>query len=191
MTAEVAPPQRRGCFGCARWLALALVVAVIAGLAIGLIFDQGSDADQPVRGINAGTAEQYARGDVTYIDAEHVYVVRLEDGGFLALYDKSPKQQALGSDCRVRYDETAVLPAIVQLSGFTGALVEECEDVRAVWRVDGAFAAGSGFGDLDRFGTSTNKDGDLIVDTRTRTCTKSRGVAGIPPFDVTTCNGAD
>jgi hypothetical protein len=117
-----------------------------------------------------------------------VFVVRLEDGEYLALYDQSPKQQGLNSSCRVRFDEDAQLISLAQLPGFTGAFVEECEGLLATWRADGdRFAGGASYGDLDRFETEIADNGDLIVKTGRRTCTKSRGVNGLPPYDVISC----
>ena len=43
----------------------------------------------------------------------------------------------------------------------------------------------------DRFGTSVDGAGHLIVDTSSRTCTRSRGVIGVPPFDERTCGSGD
>lgn len=181
--------QRRSYLGCAKWGAIGIVVLIALWLAIGFAFDQGKDAAQPAQGVNAGTAEEYARGDVTYLEPEHFYVTRLADGEFIALYDKSGRQQARGSSCRVRFDEQAVLPQLSQLDGIEGAFVEECEGTRTVWRADGELAAGAGFGDLDEFDTHINGEGDLIVETDSRSCLKARGVPGIPPYDRTTCRG--
>jgi hypothetical protein len=180
---------RRGRWGCLWKAALASAAIIGVMVLIATVVDQGGD--EPVRqtGVNAGTAEEYARGDVTHIEPRHVFITRLADGAFIALYDKSPKQQELRSDCRVRYDERAGLGALPQLPGFRGGFVEECEGSRAVWRADGMRASGAGYGDLDRFETRIEA-GDLIVDTSRRTCTRSRGVPGVPPFDVTTCRGA-
>jgi hypothetical protein len=184
---ESPEPQRHGCLGCLPWVLGALAALILLGIVLGFAFDQdgagGGDS-----GLNAGTAEDFARGDITYLERDHIFIVRKQDGEFVALYDRSPKQQELGSDCRVRYNETIVLPQLQQLPGFTGAIIENCEERRTFWRVDGALATGAGYGDLDRFETRV-ENGDLIVDTSSRTCTKSRGVIGIPPFDVTTCKG--
>ena len=73
----------------------------------------------------------------------------------------------------------------------TGALVEDCNDARAVWRVDGKFSFGNSYGDLDRFDVRTGAQGDVIVDTESRSCTRSRGVIGIAPFDVRRCGKGD
>ncbi|MEX2225564.1 MAG: hypothetical protein WEB52_03840 [Dehalococcoidia bacterium] len=185
---EAGQPERgRWVRGCLLRALIAIGVLVVVGLAIGLAFDN-DDANVPTDDVNAGPAENYERGDVSYIASEHIYVTRLEDGTFIALYDKSPKQQELNSACRVFFDEFAQLGPLEQLAGIKGAFVEECEATRGVWRADGERAFGAGYGDLDRFNTRTNDEGELIVDTGTRTCTRSRGT-GVPPFTETACRG--
>jgi hypothetical protein len=184
--AEPRKPRRR--FGCLPRIAVAVLVLVGIVVAIGEIFDQGSNADQPAHGFDAGPADAYEPGTVSGPDM-HVYVVRLPDGTLLALYDLSARQQELDGDCRVIYDETAALNTLPQIEGMTGAFVEQCEDgARTVWRVDGMLANGAGYGDLDRFDTRTTSDGHLFI-TDTRSCTRSGGVPGVPPFHVTRCNG--
>lgn len=169
-------------FGCLTRLLLVALAAVGLIILIGVTFDQGDDAKQPKKSFNAGTAEEYARGDVTYVGPENTYIVRLENGDFLALYDRSPKQQEVDGACRVSFDERAQLLGLPQLPGFEGAFVEECEGLRTVWRADGRFANGAGYGNLDRFDTEIDDAGDLIVNLNSRTCTRSRGVTGAPPF---------
>jgi hypothetical protein len=184
------PARVRVRLGCLSRIALVIIAAAALIVVIGETFDQGPNAKQPSRGVDAGPAEEYPPGDLTHLVIDHVFVVRLQDGTFLALYDRSPKQQELDSGCRVLFDESAQLIGKEQLPGFTGAFVEECaEGARATWRADGVFASGASYGGLDRFDTSVNADGNLIVKTSSRTCTKSRGVIGLPPYDVKTCSG--
>ena len=52
-------------------------------------------------------------------------------------------------------------------------------------------ASGVGYGNLDRFETSIDENGDLLIDVSERTCTRSRGVPGIPPYDETICGRPD
>jgi hypothetical protein len=184
-------PQGRRRFGCLIPLAIGALVVVAAVVAIGLLFDQGSDSVQRERGYDAGEASGYQPSSVVYAEPQHLFIVRLQDGAFVALYDKSSKQQELRSDCRVAFDDTATLNNVAQLPGITGALIENCDGLRAVWRADGLFAFGAGYGSLDRFNTSLDGAGHLIVDTTTRTCTRSRGVIGVPPFDERTCGNGD
>jgi hypothetical protein len=186
-------PRRPFRLGCLTRMLLAAAAAVALVVIIGETFDQGPppESERESDTLDAGPAEEYARGDVSAFELRHLYIVRLENGDFLALHDKSSKQQEVGRDCRVRFDESAQLIGLPQLPGFTGAFVEECGDLRATWRADGKFAGGAGYGDLDRYETQIDAGGNLIVDLDARTCTRSRGVPGQPPFDVRTCDRGD
>lgn len=181
-------PQIRGCL-----LRVAIVAAALAAIVvvIGTIFDQGDSADQPVQGIDAGPAGGYPAPSVNYLEQDHVFITRLQDGTFIALYDKSTRQQELKGDCRVRFDETQSIPNLEPLPGLPGAFVEDCNNTLVKWRADGKFAFGNGYGDLDRFATNINKDGRLIIDTSSRTCTRSRGVPGQEPFDIRQCGAPE
>ena len=117
-----------------------------------------------------------------------MFITRLRTAASSRSTTSRPRQQELRGDCRVDYDPTAPTGSAAQLPGFTGAFVEACgTNGRTVWLADGTFAFGSGYGDLDRFDTEVDADGHLIVHTDSRTCTKSRGVIGVPPFDVGRC----
>lgn len=190
--ADSAPGSRkRSKLGCLGRITAVVVVAVAVVVAIGFIFDQGDSAKQPQRVYNAGAAAAYQPATVNYAEAAHLFIVRLQDGGFLALYDKSPKQQELNSDCRLSFDDNAGIGNLDPLPEMGGGFVEECGSARAVWRADGAFAFGASYGDLDRFSTRVDANGDLIVDISSRTCTRSRGVIGVPPFEHRTCGSGD
>jgi len=181
---EVSQPKRRVLrLGCLGWIVGVILLIVAVVVAIGTIFNQGDKAKQPVNGFEAGPADAYQLGSVNYIESEHLFVVRMPDGSFLALYDRSSRQQELNGDCRIQYDENAGIGTLEPLPGMTGAFVEACEQSRAVWRDDGTFSFGNGYGDMDRFATSVTPAGDLIIDESTRTCTRSKGVIGLPPFE--------
>lgn len=184
---EPASPRRRSRLGCAGIALAALAATVGMVVLIGETFDQGGAARQPVRKFDAGPAENYQPADLSYLQVIPVYVVRLQDGEFLALYDRSPKQQEIDGACRVHFDEFASLGAAEPVPGIRGALVEDCEGIRTVWRPDGNFAFGAGYGDLDRFEVAVDNNGNLIINLDARTCTRSRGVIGAPPFDVRRC----
>jgi hypothetical protein len=170
--------------GCLLRLLVVAIVAVAVVVAIGTIFNEGDNADQPTHGYDAGLAAAYQPASVNYVEAEHLFIVRPQDGTFLALYDKSSRQQELDGDCRILYDETAGIGTLSPLPGLSGAFVEDCNGVRAVWRPDGVFSFGNNYGDMDRFGTTVTAQGELIIDVSNRTCTRSRGVIGLAPFDV-------
>ena len=145
----------------------------------------------PGGGFDAGPALAYEPGTVNHLPDEHAWVVRLPDGTLYVFYDRSSKQQELGGECRIVYDETAPLGAANQVPGMVGAFVEDCEGARTVWRVDGQLAFGAGYGNLDRFDTHEDSNGHLVIDTGSRSCTRSRGAPGIPPFDEERCGSGD
>ena len=184
-------PPGRGRLGCLLRLSVVVLAVVALVVAIGFLFDQGSGSVKPATGYDAGAASGYQSGSVVYAEAQHLFIVRLQDGTFVALYDKSSKQQELRGDCRVSFDDTASTGTLAPLPGITGAFVENCDGLRAVWRADGTFAFGAGYGNLDRYNTSIDGAGHLIVDTSSRACTRSRGVIGVPPFDEKTCGSGD
>jgi hypothetical protein len=176
MSEERVVRGRRSRLGCLVWFAAMAVISVAVVVAIGFIFDQGDSAKQPQRGYDAGAADAYQPATVNYLEFEHLYVVRLQDGSFLALYDKSPKQQEVGGNCRVSFEDNASLGTLEHVPGMAGGFVEDCTSERAVWRADGVFAFGASYGNLDRFNTHVDANGHLIVETDSRTCTRSRGV---------------
>jgi hypothetical protein len=171
--------------------AVAVGFAVLVALVIiGLFYDSADEGSGLPGGLNVGPAEEYARGDVNHFDRDHIFLVRYPDGSFDAFYDKSARQQELNGSCRILFDENALAGTLERIEGMRGAFVEACNDQRSVWRVDGTFSFGNSYGDMDRFETRIDDAGDLIINTSERTCTRSKGVPGIPPFETTTCDGA-
>ena len=183
--------RARNVGGCLLRFAIAGVALFALFIVLGLVFggDDGSSSGG-TGAFNAGQAENYLRGDVSHVEQQHVFVVRLQDGTFVALYDKSPKQQEIDSNCRVRWEDNANLGGVIgQLPGFNGAFAETCEGTRGVWRADGERAYGAGYGDLDRFETEVDVSGDLLIYLSPRTCTQSAGGIGVPPYAEATCEG--
>ncbi len=190
--AEAAPPRpkrRITLRGCLTIGIVGTVVAIVGAIAGIELFGSDTGGDGGARYVSGGEAAAYPRSDVQYLEEDHIFVVRLADGAFLAIYDKSPAQQEPSTDCRLRFDDNASLNTLPQLEGFQGAFVDECEGVRAVYRVDGAYAFGAGFGELDRFETRTGDNGELLIDVSERTCMRSIGVPGVPPFERARCRG--
>ncbi len=186
-----ATKRRFSAGGCLLRVGIGMVALVALVVLIGTIFNEGDDADQPVDGFVAGRAESFLRGDVNYFEQEHIFLTRLPDGEFIALYDLSTRQRELGGTCRVRLDETAGVGTLTPLVGMAGAFVEDCNDVRGVWRLDGKFSFGPANTDLDRFNTRVDAQGTLIIDTDSRSCSRSRQVPGLPPFDSDTCGAPE
>jgi hypothetical protein len=186
------PPEqrrRRRRLGCLPRVLIAVAAVVTVGLAIGLLFDQGADAPQPQRTYNAGAAENYQPADITHEPLQQIFITRLQDGEFVVLHHQSPRQQELDGTCFITFERGASLGGqIDQLPGFTGALVEDCEGRRSVWRVDGEFAFGpAGERRLDVYSWEIDDDGDLIIRTDRRSCMQSVGVPGVPPYRERTC----
>ena len=189
--ATEAPKRRISAGGCLLRIGIALVILTGIVVAIGTIFNEGDNADQPVHGFAAGAIDALPPGSVNYFEQEHIFLTHLPNGEFVALYDRSSRQQELSGDCRVRYEDTAGIGTLAPIAGTTGALVEDCNSGRAVWRVDGKFSFGNSYGDLDRLNVRTDANGQVIVDTDSRTCTRSRGVIGIAPFEPRSCGKPD
>jgi hypothetical protein len=189
-TATASKPRARR-VGCLLRAGVAILVAIAIVVAIGTIFNEGDDADQPVHGFVAGRADALPLGSVNYFEQQHIFLTHLQSDEFVALYDRSTRQQELNGDCRVHYEDAAGIGTLDPLPGIRGALVEDCDNARSVWRADGKFAFGSGYGDLDRLNTRIDAQEQVIVDTDSRSCTRSRGVIGIAPFDVRRCGKPD
>ena len=189
-----APWWRRGCVMPLIAVLAIIAVIVVAQFVTFLVRDGSGGGSASAGTFDAGAADAYQRGDVNQVEPHHLFITRLQDGTFIALYDKSPRQQELRGDCRIQYEDSSPLGSVPQLPGFTGAFVEDCggtDSGRTVWRADGMFAFGAGYGDLDRFDTRVDANGHLLVDLGSRTCTHSRGAIGVPPFDVTRCGSGD
>jgi hypothetical protein len=181
-------PRTTSRTGCLLRVAAVVAVAVAAMFVVGAFCAGSGDDGGAATTYDAGPASAYEDASVTAVEPQHLLIVRLPGGEFRVFRDISPRQQELGGDCRVVYDETAGTGTLPQIEGMAGALVEDCNNSRAVWRLDGRFAFGNGYGDLDRYDTRTDGAGHLIVDLDSRTCTRSRGVIGVAPFDVKRCD---
>jgi hypothetical protein len=193
MSTDAAPATERRFRAGGCLLRVGIAAAILTGIvvAIGTIFNEGDNADQPVHGFIAGKVDALPPGSVNYFEQQHLFLTNVPGVGFVALYDRSSRQQELNGDCRVHYEDTAGIGTLAPLPGTTGALVEDCNNARAVWRVDGMFAFGNSYGDLDHFDVQADAQGEVIVDTESRSCTRSRGVIGIAPFDVRRCGTGD
>lgn len=95
---------------------------------------------------NLGSPDQYPPGSVTPVEAGRFYLVRLEDGGLLAIYRRCTH---LG--CAVPYDQAA------------GQFVCPCHG--SAFTADGEVLNAPAPRPLDLFTLSINQDGEIIVDT--------------------------
>jgi cytochrome b6-f complex iron-sulfur subunit len=95
---------------------------------------------------NLGSPDQYPPGSVTPVEAGRFYLVRLEDGGLLAIYRRCTH---LG--CAVPYDQAA------------GQFVCPCHG--SAFTADGEVLNAPAPRPLDLFTLSINQDGEILVDT--------------------------
>jgi hypothetical protein len=127
----------------------------------------------------AGPVDGFVPGTITYFQLEHVYVVRLMDGAFLALYDLGPRMQALYDEnedptwlqCRallVEQDARLFTELGRPPSGFENVVLREpCHG--ATWDAAGTRLFGPATGDLDRFPIAVVGD-KLHIDVGARRC---------------------
>jgi cytochrome b6-f complex iron-sulfur subunit len=95
---------------------------------------------------NLGSPDQYPNGSVTPVEAGRFYLVRLEDGGLLAVYRRCTH---LG--CAVPFDPG------------TGQFICPCHG--SAFTNDGDVLNQPAPRPLDLFALSTNSDGEIIIDT--------------------------
>ena len=95
---------------------------------------------------NLGGPDQYPPGSVTPVEAGRFYLVRLEDGGLLAIYRRCTH---LG--CAVPYDQA------------TGQFVCPCHG--SAFTADGDVLNAPAPRPLDLFTLSINDEGEILVDT--------------------------
>jgi hypothetical protein len=159
-----------------------VVFLVVVGLV--MYFKPGSTAEptgEPSLDIfAAGPIEDFEPGMLTLYEKEHIFVVRMQDGGVVALYDLGPHIQARveagdqeAAKCRavLREDEEMAgwLAAAGAPAGFEDrGIWDECGGV--AWDVSGKQVWGPESGSLDRF-TVEIIDGIIRVNLGARECT--------------------
>jgi hypothetical protein len=153
-------------------LALALMAAFFSVVGLTLYFkpfaDSAPSGKPELDVFAAGPVEEFRPGTVAYFEHEHVYLVRFEDGAFLALYDLSPATQAQVNEkdvtklaCRAVLTEgDAVTPHLgsdIGARGFaTTGFVDACSG--AVWDAEGMHVGGYEDGGLERFPVAVLND---------------------------------
>ena len=128
------------------WGAAGAVAVTELGLA-GLRFLSPRNVEGQFGGLfNLGSPDQYPPGSVTPVEAGRFYLVRLEDGGLLAIYRRCTH---LG--CAVPFDQAA------------GQFVCPCHG--SAFTADGEVLNAPAPRPLDLFTLSINDDGEILVDT--------------------------
>ncbi len=105
MTAQPLPAGRSR-LKALGWLSVLLVAGAWIAVAAAFLFP---DARAGSNLVSAGSVDSFAPGSVTYFEKQHFYLVRLDNGDFLAFYDLDPYQQVRASilpkpgDCRLAW----------------------------------------------------------------------------------------
>lgn len=167
------PPVLLGCVS-----AVAFVVAVFGFFAFLIVFlESGADTGK----VRLEDAEAYARGSVEFVGEENLFLVRLEDGEYLALADlDAPNRARPERRCRVAPMQLtdARLPGILEhygtamsadAVGSTFVFREECDG--AMYDVTGLRLDAEGR-NLDRYPVSVDSTGHVVVDTAKRQCSQ-------------------
>jgi hypothetical protein len=158
-------------------LGLAAIVAFFGAVGLVLYLKPGGDSPAPDVFV-AGPLDAFPRGSVTYFKSEHLHIVRLTDGAFLAIYDLGPRMQALllqtgdksWLECRAEYvkDSTDSTSLGAAPPGFEDAVFREpCHG--STWDAAGNRLFGPTPGNLDRFPVSVVDD-SVHVDVVNRRC---------------------
>ncbi|HET9199818.1 MAG TPA: hypothetical protein VFO84_02430 [Dehalococcoidia bacterium] len=136
-----------------------LVIAVlflIIGTAVSLAFLTPSGEE------DVGNAIQYEFGSVTRFSSENYYLVRLENGDFLSLYDRDTDPEARRSGCRISWEPTEVV------GESEGVFRGDCNE--SAWAIDGTLLRGPSPRDMDRLDVDVDDDGSVSVDTARLIC---------------------
>ena len=164
-------------------LSAGTIILFLVSVGLLMYFKPGSTAEpsgEPSLDLfGAGPEIDFEPGHATLFENEHFFLVRLENGDLLALYDLSPANQALfeagdeeALNCRavLRMDEemSGWLAQAAVPSGFEDrGIWDECTG--AAWTVTGEQVRGPSSGDLDRFPVRII-DGIIRVDLAARLC---------------------
>jgi hypothetical protein len=136
-----------------RWLVnMGIAVPLIAGLVVGLLafITFVSPRFIATQTVNVGPASTYAVGSPIYFEDERFWVVKLESGEMLALYDRDPL-----TGCTVPWDPN------YETLGVTGWFRDACS--RSIYDLQGAcFSEACAVG-LNRLEMKEDTNGDYIV----------------------------
>lgn len=179
----VRPPVALGCLA-----AIAGIAAIIGFAAFVLVFlNSGADNGKVV----LQDPRTYGPGTIQYVSEHNFYLVRLQDGRFLALDDlDAANRKNQQRRCRVA-PLTPSDPALVDIAARYATKVspdaagssvyfrESCN--LAVYDLTGLRLDAAG-PNLDRFDVGTNAQGLLTVDTTKRSCTERDGTKLFAPI---------
>lgn len=148
---EAARPSPRA---IAMLLTAAFFIAI--GTAAALVFLSPS-TEQDV-----GETFRYEPGSVTRFAADNYYLVRLESGDFLALYDRDTDPDARRRGCRITWSPED------SFQGVTGVFAADC--TASLWAMSGELLRGPSPRNMDRLDTEIEGGGSVSVDTGRLIC---------------------
>jgi hypothetical protein len=160
------------------FLGLAAILTFFGAVGLVLYLKPGGETPAPAAIFVAGPLEGFEPGTATYFKSEHVHVVRLMDGGLVAIYDLGPRMQALFQetgdrhwlDCRAEYatDEFDLTVGQPMPAGFADKVLREpCHG--STWDITGVRLYGPTSGSLDRFPVAV-VEGIVQVNVANRRC---------------------
>jgi hypothetical protein len=150
---DLPSPRPPVLLGCVTALA-ALVFLFGIGSCLVVYWESGADTGK----VRLELAEAYGPGTVQFVGTHNLYIARLPGGAFLALADLDRYRGRLSTEAR----------------GSTLIFREDCNG--ALYDFTGIRLDADG-PNLDRYPTSIDTDGYLVVDTSRRTCTVRSGPA--------------
>jgi hypothetical protein len=147
---EPPPPSRKPLI----MFVITAIMVAIGGTAALIFLTPNNEQD-------LGNSTGYPPGSVTRFASDNFYLVHLDSGEFLALYDRDTSPNERRNGCRIawRPDEA--------FDGESGVFRSECLD--SAWRIDGSLLQGPSPRDMDRFDTDLD-GGDVSVDTGRLLC---------------------
>jgi hypothetical protein len=184
------PPSPRpvllGCVGAAAVVALLVLIVIF----VVIFLESGADDGQ----LDLEQARAYAEGSVEFVGQRNIYLVRLEEDDFYALYDLDAANRANAQRrCRVApiAPNDPLLPALLeqyrsnmsaQARGSNFLFRETCNN--AVYDVTGLRLDNTTAPNLDRYRVTIRNNGRLSVDLTERICTTR---TASDPFTPTAC----
>ena len=158
---------------------LALVVATVA-----LLFTLARSPEPRGRVIEAGLTDSYLGRMAIPFDLDDFYLMRLDDGRFVALYAYVPGPSGHVRGCRIHWEPETTFRGYFAGSGasqvsssqstlleVTGLWVDGCSGSK--WDAEGRILFGPAGRDLDRFPVHVAEDGTIRVDARRLRCAGS------------------
>jgi hypothetical protein len=169
------------------WLAVIIPIALAlsaAGLTLSFLSPGG--IPDPTATLDAGVVTEFSAGTLRYYPGQHVFVVRDQAGGFLALYDWdawAQRRQAEGegkAGCRVHILDPIARPELGALRFLVGTEATRPRSLDGLMLrsgCDGSSFDGYGhrtFGpagaDLDTFDVKVDVSDHVVVDLTARHC---------------------